>query len=83
MMGYDLSTSLKVGLGMGQIGEFAFIVAKAGQDLGVVSPFLFPTIGVAVGITTFITPYLIKLSYRMDPDLWLIKTKLRVFGTRG
>jgi CPA2 family monovalent cation:H+ antiporter-2 len=26
--GYDNSTALKVGLGMGQIGEFAFIVAK-------------------------------------------------------
>ncbi len=70
LMGYDMSTSLKVGLGMGQIGEFALIVAKAGQDLGAVSPFLFPTVGVAVAVTAFLTPYLIKASYRIDTSKW-------------
>jgi CPA2 family monovalent cation:H+ antiporter-2 len=65
MLGYDTSTALKVGLGMGQIGEFAFIVMKVGQDLDVISPSLFPTIGVAVAITAFLTPYMIRLSYRM------------------
>lgn len=61
---YSTRTSLKVGLGMAQIGEFAFIVIKVGQDLGVVSPFLLPIIGVAAIITTFMTPYLIRFSYR-------------------
>jgi len=70
LMGYDLSTSLKVGFGMGQIGEFALIVAKVGQDLGVVSSFLFPTVGVAVAVTAFLTPYLIKASYRIDTSRW-------------
>jgi len=68
--GYNLSVSLRVGMGLGQIGEFAFIVAKAGQDMGVVSDFLFPTIGVAVAVTTFLTPYLIRLSYKINPDQW-------------
>ena len=70
LMGYDLSTSMKVGFGMGQIGEFALIVAKAGEDLNVVSPFLFPTVGVAVAVTAFLTPYLIKASYRIDTSKW-------------
>ena len=61
---YDRTTSLRVGQGMTQIGEFAFIVVKAGQDLGVLSDFLLPIIGVATMITAFITPYLIKFSYR-------------------
>ncbi|MDD4986307.1 MAG: cation:proton antiporter [Dehalococcoidales bacterium] len=65
---YDFNTSIKVGLGMGQIGEFALIVVKAGQDLGVTSPFLFPTVGTAVAITAFLTPYMIKLSYRIAPN---------------
>src|SRR5690606_36339292 len=56
---------------MAQIGEFAFIVATLGLSLGVISDFLFP---VAVGvsaITTFTTPYLIKLS---EPFYnWLVK----------
>jgi len=68
VFGYDTSTSIKVGLGMGQIGEFAFIVAKVGQDLNVVTPALFPTISVAAAITAFTTPYMIKLSFRLAPD---------------
>jgi monovalent cation:H+ antiporter-2, CPA2 family len=64
---YDTFTALKVGLGMGQIGEFAFIVIKVGQDLNVISPFLFPTVGVAVALTAFLTPYMIKLSYSLKP----------------
>jgi CPA2 family monovalent cation:H+ antiporter-2 len=68
LFGYDTSTSLKVGLGMGQVGEFAFIVAKAGQDLNVTSASLFSTIGVAVAITAFVSPYMIRLSYRIDPS---------------
>lgn len=66
LFGYDTSTSLKVGLGMGQIGEFAFIAAKVGQDLNVISPFLFPTVGVAAAITAFLSPYMIRFSYRID-----------------
>ncbi len=67
LLGFDTPTALKVGLGMAQIGEFAFIVVKAGQDLNVISSFLFPTIGVAVAITAFLSPYMIRLSYRIDP----------------
>ena len=75
LFGYDKKISLKVGLGMAQIGEFAFIVVKTGQDLGVLSSFLLPIIGVATIITAFVTPYLINsplktnatnLSFRMD-----------------
>jgi CPA2 family monovalent cation:H+ antiporter-2 len=77
LLGYDTATSLRVGLGMGQIGEFAFIVAKAGQDLKVISPFLFPTIGVAVAITAFLSPYMIRLSYRID--LARLPARLRRF----
>jgi len=74
--GYNFSTSLKVGLGMSQIGEFAFIVMKAGQDRNLISPFLFPIIGVAAVITTFLTPYLIKFSYRIKlPETILKKSR--------
>jgi monovalent cation:H+ antiporter-2, CPA2 family len=57
-----------VGLGMAQIGEFGFIVVKAGQDLGVLSDFLLPIIGVATIITAFITPYLINFSFKEKPQ---------------
>ena len=77
--GYDNSTSFRVGLGMCQIGEFAFIVMKVGQDLNVISPFLFPIVGVAAAITTFLTPYFIKLSYRVDLNQGFIYLRKR-FG---
>jgi monovalent cation:H+ antiporter-2, CPA2 family len=63
IFGYDISTSLKVGLGMGQIGEFAFIVMKAGLDANLISSVQFSIVGVSAGITTFLTPYLIHYSY--------------------
>ncbi len=73
--GFNLPTSVKVGLGMSQIGEFAFIVMKAGQDANLISPFLFATVGVAAGITTFLTPYLIKFSYKINFDRLRIRVR--------
>jgi CPA2 family monovalent cation:H+ antiporter-2 len=58
--GRDLRTSLCVGMGLAQIGEFSFIIASLGLTLNVTSEFLYP-IAVAVSvITTLITPYLIR-----------------------
>ena len=62
LSGQPLKQSVQVGMSMAQIGEFAFIVAALGLSLGVTSNFIFP---VAVGvsaITTFTTPYMIKVS---------------------
>ncbi|MCW4023833.1 MAG: cation:proton antiporter [Candidatus Bathyarchaeota archaeon] len=66
LFGYEKTIALRVGLGMAQIGEFAFIVVKTGKDLGVLSDFLLPIIGVATIITSFLTPYLIRFSYKKD-----------------
>ena len=58
--GRDLRTSLCVGMGLAQIGEFSFIIATLGLTLNVTSNFLYP-IAVAVSvITTLVTPYLIR-----------------------
>lgn len=58
--GHGARTSLAVGMGLAQIGEFSFIIAGLGTDLGVASHFLYP-IAVAVSvITTLLTPYLIR-----------------------
>ena len=60
--GRDLRTSLCVGLGLAQIGEFSFIIAALGLSLKVTSDFLYP-IAVAVSfVTTLVTPYLIRSS---------------------
>jgi len=62
LSGQPLKQSVQVGMSMAQIGEFAFIVATLGLNLGVISNFLFPVAVGASAITTFTTPYLIKFS---------------------
>lgn len=60
--GNDGRTSLRVGMGLAQIGEFSFIIASLGLTLKVTSPFLYP-IAVAVSVlTTLLTPLLIQSS---------------------
>jgi CPA2 family monovalent cation:H+ antiporter-2 len=71
IFGYDLPTSVKVGFGMSQIGEFAFIVMKAGLDANLITTYLFSIVGVSAAITTFLTPYLIRLSYSRQVSLLL------------
>ena len=78
LSGQPLKQSVQVGMSMAQIGEFAFIVATLGLSLGVISDFLFPVAVGASAITTFTTPYLIKLSEpfylfleRMLPANWV------------
>ena len=42
-------------------GEFSIIIIKVGVDMGVVSAFLFPLIGLITIVTAFISPFLTKL----------------------
>ena len=46
-------------------GEFSIVIVKVGVDLGVVSSFVFPLIGLIAIITAFISPFLIKASDRV------------------
>lgn len=58
--GNDTRTSLRVGMGLAQIGEFSFIIASLGLTLGVTSHFLYPIAVTVSVLTTLLTPYLIK-----------------------
>jgi len=58
--GNDSRTSLRVGMGLAQIGEFSFIIAALGLTLNVTSKFLYPIAVAVSAITTLLTPYLIK-----------------------
>ena len=50
-------------------GEFSIVIIKAGVDIGAVSAFLFPLIGIITIITAFISPFLIKASDKVVPIL--------------
>ncbi|HTJ00487.1 MAG TPA: cation:proton antiporter [Dongiaceae bacterium] len=58
--GNDSRTSLRVGMGLAQIGEFSFIIASLGLTLNVTSHFLYPIAVAVSALTTLLTPYLIK-----------------------
>ena len=60
--GNDGRTSLRVGMGLAQIGEFSFVIASLGLTLKVTSGFLYPVAVAVSAITTFLTPYLIRAS---------------------
>jgi len=83
--GNDGKTSLRVGMGLSQIGEFSFIIAALGMTLQVTSDFLYP-VAVAVSVlTTLSTPYLIRaadpLSHRLGA---LVPQRVaRVLGMYG
>ena len=66
--GESLKSAMRCGFSMAQIGEFSFIIASLGLSLGVISNFLYPVVVAVSVITTFLTPYMIRLalpSYQM------------------
>ena len=50
-------------------GEFSIVIVKTGVDIGAVSAFLFPLIGVISIITAFLSPFLVKASDKIVPAL--------------
>jgi len=59
--GYPLKTSLIVGLGLAQIGEFSFVLASKGQVLGLVSRRIYLLILGTTAVTLMITPFVLRL----------------------
>ena len=60
--GESLKSAMRCGFSMAQIGEFSFIIASLGLSLGVIGHFLYPVVVAVSVITTFLTPYMIRLS---------------------
>ena len=50
-------------------GEFSIVIIKAGVDIGAVSSFLFPLVGIISIITAFISPFLVKAGDKIIPAL--------------
>lgn len=60
--GQTLKIAIRSGFSLTQIGEFAFIIATLGMSLHVLEPTLYPIVVAVSVITTFTTPYFIKMS---------------------
>lgn len=61
LAGKGLDTAVHTGFTMAQLGEFSFIIAGLGCSLGVMRDFINPVIISVSVITTFTTPFMIKL----------------------
>lgn len=62
LTGQTLKVAIQSGFSLTQIGEFAFIIATLGMSLGVLDNTIYPIIVAVSVITTFTTPYFIKMS---------------------
>jgi CPA2 family monovalent cation:H+ antiporter-2 len=90
MLGYSLRVATVTGLGLAQIGEFSFILAKGGLAQGLLSPGDYQT-GLAASILSMIaTPFLIvvapRVGYavqsRLSPDS-LLEPSMMGFARAG
>lgn len=62
LSGKNLKSSIQSGFSMGQLGEFAFIIASLGVSLKVTDPNLYPIVIAVSVVTIFATPYFMRLS---------------------
>src|SRR5690606_18878898 len=67
--GQPLRQSVQAGMSLAQIGEFSFIIATLGMNLGVTSKFLYPIVVAVSAITTFTTPFFIRKSNYVSEKL--------------
>ncbi|MBO4444781.1 MAG: cation:proton antiporter [Bacteroidaceae bacterium] len=67
--GTPVKTAVKCGYSLAQVGEFSFIIATLGISLGAISEFIYPIIVSVCVLTTFTTPYMIKISDRVGDKL--------------
>jgi CPA2 family monovalent cation:H+ antiporter-2 len=88
--GKPLRQAVQAGTSMSQIGEFSFIIATLGVTLKVTSSYLYPiAVGVSV-ITTFTTPYMIRLAEPLFnfllknlPEKWVLSLNKYSLGSQN
>jgi len=62
LSGQPLKVAMQSAFALTQVGEFAFIIAQFGESIGVTEKFLYPVVVAVSVITTFLTPYTLRLA---------------------
>lgn len=89
--GANLEDSVKTGFTLSQIGEFAFIIASVAVAQHVMPSYIYPVIIASSVITTFTTPYWIKLATpaynmlerKLSPDVKNRLDEYTLFSSSG
>ncbi|MCA9638675.1 MAG: cation:proton antiporter, partial [Myxococcales bacterium] len=69
LAGNGLKRSLRAGMSLAQIGEFAFIIAGLGASTGASRGFLLPVVVAVSCLTALTTPAMIRVSERVAADI--------------
>lgn len=85
-LGFPLRTAVLAGIALGQIGEFSFVLAGAGQQAGLVDAPLFQTVLATAVASMVVTPFMIQASprvadmfSRLPMPAWLKKGRSLLF----
>ena len=62
LSGQPLKVAMQSAFALTQVGEFAFIIAQFGESIGVTQRFLYPVVVAVSVITTFLTPYTLRMA---------------------
>lgn len=62
LSGQNLKTAIFTGFSLTQIGEFSYIISSLGLHLGIIDQFLYQIIITTSIVTSFTTPYMMKLA---------------------
>ncbi|MCM1162698.1 MAG: cation:proton antiporter [Muribaculaceae bacterium] len=73
LTGQTLRVAMESGFSLTQIGEFAFIIASLGMSLGVLDHQIYPIVVAVSVLTTFTTPYFIRMA---DPAYRYVESHL-------
>ncbi|MGJ3246045.1 MAG: cation:proton antiporter [Elainellaceae cyanobacterium] len=67
--GYSFKTAVITSLGLNQIGEFSFVLAVVGEELGLISENKYLLLVGTTAITLLLTPVWVKLSFPLGEKL--------------
>ena len=78
LTGQTLRVAIQSGFSLTQIGEFAFIIATLGMSLGVLDAQIYPIVVAVSVLTTFTTPYFIRMADPLQHTL-IITQLIRIY----
>ena len=83
--GSEARVAMRVGTGLAQLGEFAFILATLGLSLGAIGPHLYPIVVAVAVVNAVIRPYLVENADRLTTGVARllpapVKTVLKLYS---
>jgi CPA2 family monovalent cation:H+ antiporter-2 len=62
LLGYPLRIAVIVGISIAQVGEFSFVLARIGQEQGLLSPTQYQQLLAVAVLSLMLTPFLLKIA---------------------